>query len=63
MCIDSRTWPRLAAVAERLWADPETDIKAVETRFYRHCNRLEDRGLKPEALAPVYCTQNEGQCL
>lgn len=60
---DARTWPRLAAVGERLWSDPDTDIKAAETRFYRHRNRLVDRGLKPEALSPVWCAQNEGLCL
>lgn len=59
---DARTWPRAAAVAERLWADPETNAALAITRFYRHNDRLRSRGIKSEPLAPKYCVQNEGEC-
>lgn len=60
--LDTRTWPRAAAVAERLWSDPETSAVQAESRFYRHRQRLVGKGIGAEAVAPKWCTQNEGQC-
>lgn len=60
--IDARVWPRVAAVAERLWADPNLNSGAVEARFYRHRERLVTRGIDADALAPRWCYQNEGAC-
>ncbi|GJQ68253.1 hypothetical protein Trydic_g16861 [Trypoxylus dichotomus] len=60
--IDSRVWPRAAAAAERLWSDPDDTPAEAEPRFYQHRNRLVDRGIKAEALAPTWCVQNEGNC-
>ncbi|XP_053681689.1 chitooligosaccharidolytic beta-N-acetylglucosaminidase [Sabethes cyaneus] len=60
--LDSRTWPRLAAVGERLWADPTIDASKAEGRFYRQRDRLIKRGLNPEAVTPFWCEQNEGEC-
>ncbi|XP_039435009.1 chitooligosaccharidolytic beta-N-acetylglucosaminidase [Culex pipiens pallens] len=60
--LDSRTWPRLAAVGERLWADPKLDASKVEGRFYRQRDRLIARGLNPEAVTPHWCEQNEDRC-
>ncbi|XP_037028823.1 chitooligosaccharidolytic beta-N-acetylglucosaminidase [Bradysia coprophila] len=60
--IDERTWPRAAAVAERLWSDPDTDATIAEQRFYRHRERLVDRGVRAEAVTPRYCVLNEGEC-
>lgn len=60
---DSRIWPRAAAVAERLWSDPETNAALAMTRFYRHNDRLRrTRGIKSDPLAPKYCIENEGEC-
>lgn len=59
---DSRIWPRAAAAAERLWSDPLTLAMAAESRFYRHRERLVNRGLKPEAVTPKWCALNEGAC-
>ncbi|KAL1493804.1 hypothetical protein ABEB36_009492 [Hypothenemus hampei] len=67
--LDSRLWPRAAALAERLWTDPQLDtttyiiLEDVYTRLTTHRERLISRGLKPEAMWPSYCTQNPGMCL
>lgn len=61
--VEPRVWPRAAAAAERLWSDPDTDTAAVETRFYRHRERLVTRGISADAVAPGWCYQNEGECL
>lgn len=60
--LDERIWPRAAAVAERLWSDSDTDTTSAEPRFYRHRERLVDRGIRAEAVAPKYCVVNEGEC-
>ncbi|XP_050079484.1 chitooligosaccharidolytic beta-N-acetylglucosaminidase [Anopheles maculipalpis] len=60
--LDGRTWPRAAAAAERLWSNPSTKALEAESRFFRHRERLISRGTQPEAIAPQWCQQNEGQC-
>jgi hexosaminidase len=60
--VESRVWPRAAAVAERLWTNPTTSDTEAEQRFYRHRERLVSRGIKAEALIPRWCYQNEGEC-
>lgn len=59
---DSRIWPRAAAVAERLWANPENPARLATIRFYRHNDRLKVLGIRSEPIAPKYCILNEGQC-
>lgn len=60
--LDSKVWPRSAAVAERLWSDPPPDTASAEVRFYRHRERLVTRGIHAEAVTPRWCLQNEGEC-
>jgi hexosaminidase len=44
--IDSRIWPRTAAIAERLWSDESvTDIKSLRKRLNVFSFRLEELGL------------------
>lgn len=61
--LDSRIWPRAAAVAERLWSNPSTPAYVASDRIYRHNERLKLLGIQPEPLTPKYCVLNEGQCL
>jgi N-acetyl-beta-hexosaminidase len=32
--IEGKLWPRLSALAERLWTDPDTNWFAAETRLH-----------------------------
>lgn len=59
---DSRIWPRASAVGERLWSNPDSTSSMAAERLYRHNERLQLLGIKPEPLAPQYCILNEGQC-
>ncbi|XP_015118507.1 chitooligosaccharidolytic beta-N-acetylglucosaminidase [Diachasma alloeum] len=59
--IDSRLWPRSAAMAERLWSEPGSWIHA-EQRMLRHRERLVKRGVFADSLEPEWCLQNQGSC-
>ncbi|XP_067003786.2 probable beta-hexosaminidase fdl isoform X2 [Anabrus simplex] len=76
--LDSRLWPRAAALAERLWTDPEADLPSGEMpqpdglndrnfmgAFHRisvHRERLVSRGVRADAVHPEWCHQNPSQC-
>lgn len=60
--IDSKLWPRGAALAERLWTNPLTTWKDAEIRFINHRQRLVQRGVQAERIQPRWCHQNEGLC-
>ncbi|KRF78418.1 uncharacterized protein Dvir_GJ18228, isoform C [Drosophila virilis] len=67
--LDNRLWPRAAALAERLWSDPndDHDFDIVPPEVFRRIslfrNRLVELGIKAEALFPKYCVQNPGECI
>lgn len=60
--LDSRLWPRAAALAERLWSDPETDWKDAESRFLTQRERLATRNIAVDLVEPLWCHQNQGLC-
>ncbi|KAH9641693.1 hypothetical protein HF086_005139 [Spodoptera exigua] len=60
--LDTRIWPRAAAVAERLWSDPTSDVLAAEMRMQRQRARLIKRGLRADAISPAWCSQHDSRC-
>lgn len=60
--LDGRYWPRAAALAERLWTNPDEGWREAENRMLAHRERLVQRGIQSEALEPQWCYQNEGSC-
>ncbi|KAE8742890.1 hypothetical protein FOCC_FOCC011508 [Frankliniella occidentalis] len=62
--LDAKLWPRAAALAERLWADPAEPSSApgVEARFLAHRERLLGLGVRAEAVAPQWCQLRDGEC-
>ncbi|KAJ8939169.1 hypothetical protein NQ314_011222 [Rhamnusium bicolor] len=61
--LEIRIWPRAAALAERLWSDPDGfNDYDVFTRLDIHRERLKKRGLKVAAMWPRWCSQNPGKC-
>ncbi|XP_063598449.1 chitooligosaccharidolytic beta-N-acetylglucosaminidase-like [Penaeus indicus] len=62
MTLDSRLWPRGAALAERLWTNPSHNWEPAETRLIHQRQRLVARGIKADRIQPQWCHQNEGLC-
>ncbi|GAB0100864.1 hypothetical protein DMENIID0001_169610 [Sergentomyia squamirostris] len=61
--LDSRLWPRLSALAERLWTDPDTNFRQVERRILHHLRDLINAGIDAESIQPEWCIQNPHYCL
>lgn len=59
---DGRLWPRAAAFAERLWAEPPASWRDAEHRMLHARERLVRMGIQAESLEPEWCYQNEGYC-
>ncbi|CAG9823502.1 unnamed protein product [Phaedon cochleariae] len=61
--LETRIWPRAAAMAERLWTDEESfDSYDVFSRMSSHRERLIERGFQVSAIWPLWCTLNPGKC-
>ncbi|XP_014206316.1 chitooligosaccharidolytic beta-N-acetylglucosaminidase [Copidosoma floridanum] len=60
--VDSRLWPRSAALAERLWSDPSSPWNHAEQRMLRHRQRLVQHGVYADSLEPEWCMQNQNHC-
>ncbi|XP_063220551.1 probable beta-hexosaminidase fdl [Bacillus rossius redtenbacheri] len=63
--LDALLWPRVAALAERLWSDPEAgdeEPRRMRDRLSLHRERLLSRGVRAAALGPHWCHQNPRQC-
>ena len=60
--LDNKLWPRGAALAERLWAEPETDSLAAQWRLVHHRRRMTARGVQADTMQPEYCHQYDGSC-
>ena len=64
--IEGKMFPRISALAERLWSNPDVNWKEqfmdVEIRMVNHRQLLVERGVKADAIQPQYCYLNEGSC-
>lgn len=60
--LDGRFWPRVSALAERLWTDPREGWQSADSRMLVHRERLVENGIAAESLQPQWCLQNEGEC-
>eukprot|EP00794_Sanderia_malayensis_P003563 gene3563-4069_t len=59
---EMKIWPRVAGLAERLWADPVTPWIDADSRIIHQRHRLVERGINADALKPQWCYQNSGYC-
>merc|ERR550532_1405366 len=57
-----KLWPRVSALGERLWSEPETNWKQAELRMLDQRARQVERGTPADALQPEWCRQNEALC-
>lgn len=60
--LDTKLWPRGAALAERLWSEPDTGYADAEIRFVHNRQRMVAAGINAEALQPQFCHEYEGSC-
>lgn len=64
--VEQKVWPRAAALAERLWSDPDPKAEfgwaAADHRMQIHRDRLVKRGFGASALQPRWCLQHAGVC-
>ena len=60
--LDTRLWPRAAALAERLWSNPTTGWQEAEGRMLRQRERMAARNIGADVISPLWCHQNEGLC-
>ena len=56
LTIDAISWPRTAAVAERLWSQQSVqDIPSMKNRLHQHWCLLTRRGISASPIMPGYC--------
>nr|CAH7737714.1 unnamed protein product [Callosobruchus chinensis] len=61
--VDTRLWPRGAALAEAVWTAPANPSwEAAEQRFLVHRERLLELGINADAIEPEWCLQHEENC-
>merc|ERR1712071_365151 len=63
--VQSKSWPRVSAMAERLWSDPIFSTQGEDTSSKRiniHRQRMVDLGVRADPIQPKYCMQDESAC-
>lgn len=60
--VENRIWPRTAALAERVWAEPTSSWAAAEYRLDSHRQRMLKLGIHADTLVPQWCYLNQDSC-
>lgn len=60
--VEAKVWPRAAALAERMWSNPEHGWKEAESRFINNRDRMVNLGIGADGEQPRWCHQNDGLC-
>ncbi|XP_071546083.1 LOW QUALITY PROTEIN: chitooligosaccharidolytic beta-N-acetylglucosaminidase-like [Panulirus ornatus] len=63
--LESKAWPRVAAMAERLWTDPLLPLQGIDTaqkRINTQRQRMVYRGVRADPLQPEFCLHDESAC-
>ncbi|KAK7071899.1 Chitooligosaccharidolytic beta-N-acetylglucosaminidase-like [Halocaridina rubra] len=63
--LEPKTWPRVSAMAERLWSDPAQPLKGndfTQQRLSKQRQRMVSRGIRADPVQPEYCLHDESAC-